>query len=607
MISEISNFVESIDADYFTSNLNPAPGLHVMIQVNGKGDVIENSYKSYIFKKDGTSVTIDNEGNEIPLECNEDFAKLEYYSGLVNMNKAIDFKKQIHSSSPFILWFKKENYSNAKDRIIEYYKTVKNYVEEEDIELVNQLEKFTIENLFQMIKSDRNYNEIKTGDYVKIYYNVSFDKIVLVQNNYLRDKIFVNDSFNLLDENDEVLGLSGFLNGANVKKKYMQHQTSDYLVNNRITQAQAINLYKFEKLLKSKPRKLPNPLPIFIEKEELNNEVIRLFGRKGVEKFHDIIKQMFENKYKDLTNYYLLNWSNTQNGIVINDIDYVSSFEYKIEGMTVNNVMNLNNVPDITIKNIFQFELEILQKIFSNSLIVKTKKGDYLFKYFDEIDSNYCSKTSFHNILSYRKYFYDFIYKSKREVISGHIFYKILMSEILDEILRNDDFDKTWGIKEKLNILFTVNKFFDNTNKYFGGIDMASQIPEFQKMMRNLFANENYHLENDTDYAFASGQLIYNIIKESKSSNKSHALLEPFINKSDPKLFHKSILLSINQYKHAFEWYGDYGKGRFEKLASEILGYTCSTNIKDLLPIILAGYFSQSMIFESKEKTNKGE
>ena len=136
---------------------------------------------------------------------------------------------------------------------------------------------------------------------------------------------------------------------------------------------------------------------------------------------------------------------------------------------------------------------------------------------------------------------------------------------------------------------------------------MASQIPEFQKMMRNLFANENYHLENDADYAFASGQLIYNIIKESKSSNKSHALLEPFINKSDPKLFHKSILLSINQYKHAFEWYGDYGKGRFEKLASEILGYTCSTNIKDLLPIILAGYFSQSMIFEPKEKTNKGE
>ena len=81
MIREISNFVESIaenDPDYFTSNLNPSPGLHITLQLDNDGKVIEDSYKSYIYKKDGISVTLNNKSKEIPIECNVNFAKLEY-------------------------------------------------------------------------------------------------------------------------------------------------------------------------------------------------------------------------------------------------------------------------------------------------------------------------------------------------------------------------------------------------------------------------------------------------------------------------------------------------------------------------------------------------
>jgi hypothetical protein len=74
-------------------------------------------------------------------------------------------------------------------------------------------------------------------------------------------------------------------------------------------------------------------------------------------------------------------------------------------------------------------------------------------------------------------------------------------------------------------------------------------------------------------------------------------LLEPYISKNDPALFKGMIARGIEQYKHAL----NFGHRRFNKLASEVLGYECTTPIKELLPVILAGYFFNSMIFE---KTN---
>jgi CRISPR-associated protein Csh1 len=120
--------------------------------------------------------------------------------------------------------------------------------------------------------------------------------------------------------------------------------------------------------------------------------------------------------------------------------------------------------------------------------------------------------------------------------------------------------------------------------------------------MRKLFSDENYHIAEDDEFAFAAGQLIYYILKQSKSSNKSHALLEPYISKSDPEQFQQMIIRGFDQYKHSFEWYGS-GKGRFEKLAGDIMGYECKTNIKDMLPVILAGYFSQCLIYEPSQNT----
>lgn len=598
MIKEISNFIESIDPDYFTSDINPAPGLHIKLDIDENKQVVKESYQSFAFNKKGQCFEKDDGDKERIVECNEDFAKYEYVSAPVTINKALDFSRKLHSASPYILWFKKEVIELAKSRLQEYYKTANKFINDDAKKLFDNISHFSQTELFNLIKNDTKFKLIKGSDYIKIYFNVPFEIIINAYNNYLSERIYVKDDYNIADDNDEILGLSGFLNGANRKKIYMMHKTSRFNVNNRITQKDAINLFRFEKLLKSKPRKLPNPFPLFIEKEELNNEVIRLYSREGVVNFHNIIKELFAiNRGNDITNYYLINWSNTKTGIVLNDLDFVPSFEYKLDGMVLSNPMQIKDISDNKINNVFQFEIVIVQKIFNNTLIVKTKNGNLLLKYFDEVDSNYCSKTTYQNILNYRKNFYDFIYKSRREAITQTIFYKIVISEILDEIKRNGDFAKTYGIKEKLNILFSINKFFDKTNKNFGGLNMSSIIPEYLTQLKEIITDDEKHLpDNDNFFAFAAGQLIYYIIFQSQSANRTHALLEPYISKNDPNQFKIMITRGIEQFKHSL----NFGYTKFEKLASEVLGYNCEKEIKSLLPIILAGYFSNCLLLEKK-------
>jgi len=167
------------------------------------------------------------------------------------------------------------------------------------------------------------------------------------------------------------------------------------------------------------------------------------------------------------------------------------------------------------------------------------------------------------------------------------------MSSILDDInhdeIKNGYHTLDRSIKEKLNIFFSLIK-------NFGGEDMASKIPSLREKLKKLLEEPETHIETDEEFAFNAGQLIYYIVFQSETANKTHALLEPYVSKTDPNLFKVTISRGIEQYKHKLP----FGTKRFQKLASEVLGYDSRTNIKELLPILLAGYFSNSVLFESK-------
>lgn len=604
MINEIVKFVETIPDHYHTKDLPRTKGLHIFIDLDKNGKPIKDSYRSIIIDKKNKVFDLNKKGEIVEIEYHSDIEKREYYSRWIESSKALDSSKKIHSSNTFALWFKKKNLSGIKESFEGYFKKVNENAAENRDGQIGLIKEFCNQELIHLVKHDLKLKEVDKEDYVKVYFNVSLEIVKEDFKSYLKKNLFNKKDYNLTSSKGETLGLSGFMNGSNSKKQFMLHKTSHFDVNNRISQKTAYNLYRFERLLSHKKPydKLPNPLPIFIDKDELNKDVVRLYNDERVLHFRDIIKRLFEQHQIDLSDYYLINWRNTADGPMIYDFDFVPQFRYKLSGFEIKNPMGIKNYQERKIDNIFQFELDVVRTIFNNALVLKTKNDVIMLRYFDDIDPKYMSAVTHQNILKYRKSFYDYIYKSRTQAITGRMFYDIIISAVVDDIKRDEEFNKTQFIREKLNILFSLNHIFDTNNNNFKGVNMASKIPEYQERMRKLFNDENYHIAEDDEFAFAAGQLIYYILKQSKSSNKSHALLEPFISKSDPEQFRQMIIRGIDQYKHAFEWYGS-GKGRFEKLTGDIMGYECKTNVKEMLPVILTGYFSQSLIYESSKNT----
>jgi CRISPR-associated protein Csh1 len=124
---------------------------------------------------------------------------------------------------------------------------------------------------------------------------------------------------------------------------------------------------------------------------------------------------------------------------------------------------------------------------------------------------------------------------------------------------------------------------------------MVNQTVELQTKVRELANQENVlHLDNDNAFAFSAGQIIYYLLNQSEEGNRTHALLEPFLQKTDANQLKLAIARTFDTYKHAIKFYKK--KYEFDKLMSEVMGYVPDEkNMRNLLPFILAGYFSKSI------------
>jgi len=201
----------------------------------------------------------------------------------------------------------------------------------------------------------------------------------------------------------------------------------------------------------------------------------------------------------------------------------------------------------------------------------------------------------------YRNAIYDYIYKSRYQSITCLMFDDMMIKSILDDISRDKDHSREYVIKEKLNIWFNFwNYFANNQNR----INMANKTVEILNQLKVVAENENAHIQNNEEFAFAAGQLIWKILIQSKSASRSHGLLEPFLQKVDANELKKAIARSFDNYKHDFVMYPKkYG---FDKLMSEVMGFEPSEpNMKNLTHMILAGYFAESLFQKEKEDTNQ--
>jgi CRISPR-associated protein Csh1 len=647
MIKELINFTKNLDKDFKNLGVSPREGLHIILTiregVDGIMKIDTGDYQYALYSKKMT------EESKLLERCKF----LSQNAWCIDTNKCFDLPtKAIHSCSPYLVAFKTEHLKGGKkyeknegktkkqiyERFAEYFTKARtlflggidkgenkafehffsdgvfNFIINEIVEK-NSLERQKLseikmdlefqfkeendknkkENLKNNIKyiDDKllSVKELEDSDYILFYLDKPLEEYKAVHKKYLAEKLFNTDKYNTLpNEHGLIYGTSNFMNGFNGSMPFLTHQTASFDITGRISDVEAKLLYDFEQIL---PRKtLPNPLPIFIYKAELQSDMISLFRQSGFKLgYKELIESLWSNYPDDFANYYLLTWQNSKDGLVFQDFDFVSRFEYELEAQIENlfeiqekGVKTFIHYPKI--KNVFDFE----RTVFKPLLQSKYLRLDY-FNDLKKEDYDHLNNT-FQAYAKYRKTVYDYVYKSKRQGMTQHIFSDMIFSHIKDDLKQNNGY----SIKEKLNIWFSLYEMFQQSNHLNEGT-MASKLKQYQEFVARLSMGEADPITaTDEDFAFAAGQVIDYVLNKSKSEDKSYQLLEPYLQQAKCQEFKRSIASDVARYKHAItdsEW-------RFKAVCEFVLTYDTATNMKELMPEILAGVFSKCQFFTKK-------
>lgn len=650
MIKELINFTSNINEDFLNLGITPREGLHILLTIkiddDNTGYIDMQNYAYSIYSKKMREET------ELLIKCKF----LSQNAWCIDTNKCFDLPtKAIHSCSPYLVAFKREHLeggekyknnqlakkkqiherwgdyfakaellfkdeeSKQENRIFQYFfkngdfNSIlneiihKNSIEHDRLsniraELEQQIkdtkESIQKEELKNKIKDiDNQLHSVKSlddSDYILFYLDKSLNDYKKVHQKYLADKLFNTDKYNTSpDDEGRIFGTSNFMNGYNSSMPFLTHQTASFDITGRISDREAKLLYDFEQVL---PRKtLPNPLPIFIYKDELQQKLISFYKETGFKSsYKELIEELWGNYKNDFANYYLLSWQNSKEGIIFQDFDFVSKFEYEFDAQ-IENLFEIQEKGGKSyihypgIKTIFQLEYIVFKPLLQSKYL----KLDY----FNDLkkDDYEGLESTFQSYAKYRKTVYDFIYKSKRKGINEHIFSDMVFSHIRDDIKQNNGF----SIKEKLNIWFSLyEKFKQNNNQ--NAITMASKLKHYQEFVAQLSLGQaNTSTATDADFAFAAGQVIDYVLNKSRSEDKSYQLLEPYLQQAKCQEFKRAIANDIARYKHAIsdnEW-------RFKAVCDFVLTYETNANMKEFAPEILAGVFSKCQFFAKKESS----
>ena len=654
MIRELINFMNDLMSDIpdiMEWKSQPDKGLHVFIDIDSNGVWINKDLKKGIDYD-----YFDGKNKDIRLW--KDCIRYQEATTFITMNKVKRFDKEqkIHSCSPFAIAYnfnfsdkdkqshgikifkkkdkptkdeKKENdqlirnkrFEVVSDRLNDYYDNCilrynLNMSEANDSQTYKykaEIEGFfsSFKEIISCLKSLEVYEQLSEKDYVHLYLkSVPVEEIEKKHKEYIEQEIFNGEVLS-----DKKYGVVGFLTTYNGKKPFLKHQTC-YLkdgISQRFSINDAMALFYLNKLLKRKSKCLPNPLPIVVDQREINTAIVKIFNdKKEPLSYRQLLESFFASTNKKyLSDYYLLNYTNTKSGMVLNDFDFVPMFRYELsQPVAVSNVTDagffenkvFNKDSDINIRTIFDFERIVVKIIFNNTL-VKIKDDNYTCYYFGDLP-----KPEFVQggslmvdlILKYRQAVYAYIYKSDLKAITQNMFEDMMFNSILtnikSEMIKNRC---EWNndIKRKINLWFSLQGMFNHLDNK----NMDKNVTELREKIRDV-ASGKATLNSSEELAFAAGQLVSYIIDRSEAKNKTYAMLEPYLQKSTSSQLQDEIAQSIAIYKHDIR-VNYQRKGNFERLASEILANGNEVKMKPLLKFFLAGCFSPCVIYEKNDNT----
>lgn len=534
----------------------------------------------FIVKEDGNfeHIKIEKNSDSASVERYDYLAERDYYSNLLDMNKPIDGKKQIHSNN-YLSFFIKNNVLEEKKDILDdvikkYYEILKNPLLKYDKgekrrvyeELEKQLGKPKIEKIeknYQWIKNNLYLLKERTKEsknYIKIFFDEDLKEYKKESKRYIIPNIYNSTDYNV-KINNKTYGLPNDNLNLNIKKPYLENKT----------------------------RKKNYTVPYLLDEEEVLEQkkffdYLYNLSSKGIRNIYITDKKIMSLKNNetldvDITNGYFLRIRKDKNEAAIERFDIIPKYEKDIYPV---------------IKIIDCLNDEIKTKLDYGSIINSKKQlvgmlNDSLFKgkMFGIMYENIKDIKIFDTRLKFIANTYkDVFYKltAKGEIENFLKVYKIIFMEYIKYSLATQEY------KAEAYDLYNFMSGIEGGKK----LEIHERIKE---KFRKAFKDGKGIIDNEDEYFFAIGQLVYFLFSKSRETSKNHNLVNRILNFRNIDQIKLEIQKLFKRYNHDIKMQNK----KFNMLYEMVLGYV-PENTKIDYDRLLGGYLSNCLIYEKNEE-----
>jgi CRISPR-associated protein Csh1 len=518
------------------------------------------------------------------------FKAADYYSRLIEMNKPVDPKKQIHSNNIYSVYIKQNTLildeqisPGVKESIERYYsvfekskddkkieKLITNfYLPEINKEIIQRNKTYILSKLDWIVNRVLSY-KLKSNVYIKIFINTDMEEYKQESIRYLIPKIFNCNDYNV-EIDGTIYGLSNINMGLNAKKPYLEHKTTNYKVPFMININDALD---------------GKNLIEWLENQHRNDNKPILSGYMPINS-----KELF-NLSEDITDSINSHYVHLEKGIktIIEDYDFLPGIKDEIEPFNLKNYLRLPDFNEECIRSRRTLETIVDELLYNKNLIKnyyedKPKiRTDFSSR---QVDLLNMSKTAMHN------YFRKCEDSSIRNCID-----KVSFSLIKESL-----FICKYRLLEKSNVARAMNLRL-SLMKYFrigGKEDMGDIIKNLSQTLKEKIIDdkpgEDQQCSGDYEFYFDLGQLTKYLVSCSQAEKVNYSIIDPILNAKDSQKIKNEVIKLIKKYSYAL----NANSTRLNKLISMVMIYKPENATEVLYDAFLAGFASENIIYYKEE------
>jgi len=565
------------------------------------------------------------------------FKERDYFSSLIDMNKPVDGKKQIHSNNPFSLFVKREVFLGEKQgNKYTMLENIERYLSATDVEQVRKkwLElvpvlpkvKNTSEKNSKLEKTKQS--ELEELDGLQFFQSSEYagaleylahaerderiKKIIEWYRNNIKELItFIGElPFKNYVKLFFVISSQEVANSTSCRQSYAFeyvlytipkiYNSNDY---NRITDEELIGLPSFDMTMNSK-------------KPFMEHKTMRVQAPDRVLLQQAMLVKEATEWLATAQPKYATNRIGYESGFVPpkGKIPREGTFHVYMDGK-YNEVHGFENVPfppttsfDVVWGNFLELKDrdgnlktygtittgEDLQKTISNKFFRGRMNNEFVHNEPPDVKNKEFTAIMVALFLQSRQAFHDWLYKGTTLSLRS-IFEKVTL-RLLEEQLIHVETSRSADLADAFNLRLSI-EFVLNEE---GGNIMADRIKNIITSLREKLLGEDLVVcSSDEEFYFIAGQLAYYLTQQSKAEKKTGEIFEPFLRAKNGQQLKKRLEDTYMLYKHGIS--SNYRK--FNNAFAMVMGYVPEQgNESSARELLLAGIFADNLMFEKKVK-----